>query len=654
MEENRHYRGFLQPLKGQQIPAAHVFLGVQVKGQPVKRLEYGPGADVPVEQLADLICGEYSRYENGVWGRTTELVTKTPATFWTWLIARARPRSCTWIWSLNAYASVTVLGLWHMLETKRFTLAGSDRELQGNKPLRQRKPWEGFIVCADPPTIISIRPTNSTATMKIVDVRNYGVKDYGDLTQLVAADLPNEDWQYDATMGKSYAAREFTAVSHFAKTWVQLVEREGLGSLQCTIAAQADAAFRSRSLEKDTVHVHDDAELLRLERAAVVGGRCEARQLGQIDGDIYHLDIMSAYHFAALNTPVPLHAIDAREAAIYGGSDRNGISVVHVADCDIRTNEPRYPVRMMCDKCKAWREQINSQLATRPCQRCITIYPVGEFRTVLCGEELLAAYKHGHIASIYAQQAYAASKWLHHWATMIQTLRGVYGVHGDTLLSGLIKRIGVSLYGKFSQRGICWRHIKGARHDRQWDTFFQHNGSTGEPELVRVLAGRVERQVRESEHFRSTPIVTACINAAIRCRLWEMLGTCVSGRVYYYNTDSLWTDSTAAGELDDAGWVRPGVTGFLRLKGVYGKLDVRGLNHYVYDDVTVRAGCPLWMSDTCSGDGHTEPIEPITAACIAGRPPSSAVAPTAKECAERYRHGIVLSDGRVVPHVLKK
>jgi hypothetical protein len=217
---------------------------------------------------------------------------------------------------------------------------------------------------------------------------------------------------------------------------------------------------------------------------------------------------------------------------------------------------------------------------------------------------------------------------------------------GNRALEDVAKALGVSLVGKFAQRGRHWEDT--GRRDEA-DRWYQrtYHGADGKAVPVRCLAGRLQRQVDHGETRESMPALAAYVYAEGRRRLWG--AQLVAGRdeVYYSCVDSLFVSRLGYERLQVSGLLGSGQPGSLRLVEVHDWMEVYGLNHWRTPSRYVAAGVPravpsAWMhrkARTQVGEGH---------------------APTAEEYlahVERispYRHGVRGADGRVSPWEIRE
>src|SRR5262249_22967177 len=125
------------------------------------------------------------------------------------------------------------------------------------------------LLLCDPPTALRLSRPDSASSVLLLDSRNYWVD-----------------------VGTSTADRQ--ALGAFARGMVKALGDAQMGSLQVTTGAQALYGFRKSYMgTRPYTHMHADA--LRLERAALHGGRAECYRLGRVEGPVYCLDWTGFY-----------------------------------------------------------------------------------------------------------------------------------------------------------------------------------------------------------------------------------------------------------------------------------------------------------------------------------------------------------------------
>jgi hypothetical protein len=105
------------------------------------------------------------------------------------------------------------------------------------------------------------------------------------------------------------------------------------------------------------------------------------------------------------------------------------------------------------------------------------------------------------------------------WAECILRLRTDARLLEDGALEAFAKALGVSLVGKFAQRGVHWEDTGREDRSDRWYQKTYHDGD-GKTVPIRCLAGRLQRQVDHGETRESMPAVAAYVYAEGRRRLW--------------------------------------------------------------------------------------------------------------------------------------
>lgn len=189
--------------------------------------------------------------------------------------------------------------------------------------------------------------------------------------QLPADDASEEDWL-------RYCCNDVDVLQRAVLELMQWWDDNKLGHWSSSGAATGFNAMRHMCQGKQIV-IDPDPEARAFERESIYGGRRDATRHGPvIGGPFVHIDFAMAHATCAANLPLPI-----RRHASFTGLDIAdkwldekywGI----VARVTINTDRPYYPVR--------WEREV--------------VYPVGRFKTVLCGPDILEARRRGHLEAI--------------------------------------------------------------------------------------------------------------------------------------------------------------------------------------------------------------------------------------------------------------
>jgi hypothetical protein len=590
------YTHCIYPVKGDRQPSRFIALAVATT---LPRLRKGQTRREP----------KLSRWAVETWscraGREGTVRAQTGqslAGLWDVLAAPLSLPGTTWLVCSPAVQVAALIGVFTRLDEGSLAWGMDEEgEVDHDGPGKTYKS-AGQCSLEDPPTLLDLKVPGRAGTLRIVDVRNWGV-------QLCAS-----DGRLDA------AAR---ALGEGIRSVVAACAERQLGSLQPTAAAQAWYSFR-RSYVRHKIMVHNRPECLWLERASLAGGRTECYRLGRVGVPVYQCDFSSHYCSILRDVALPVRL------RYHGGGDggllraeigeRRGI----VAQCKVRTDWPEFP----------------------HCRDGVTIYPVGTFWTVLTGPDLYPALDSGRVLAWGAWASYDLERAFRDWASSILSWRSDAKRDGNRALEDVAKALGVSLVGKFAQRGRHWEDTGRRDEGERWYQRTYHDGD-GKTVPVRCLSGRLQRQVDHGETRESMPALAAYVYAEGRRRLWG--AQLVAGRdeVYYSCVDSLFCSRLGYERLQVSGLLGSGQPGSLRLVEVHDWMEVYGLNHWRTPSRYVAAGVPrsgpsAWMhrkARTQVGEGR---------------------APTAEEYlahVERispYRHGVRGADGRVSPWVVEE
>lgn len=486
-------------------------------------------------------------------------------------------------------------------------------------------------------------------TIKFVDVLNYyngTIESIADSLSLPCPADP-EPWA-TVTQLTAWANQRAGIIHKWFEQWCQTIVDNQLGNIGDTVAKQSWNSWR-HSYKGTFPAVHDNEEILKLERQAYYGGRCECviigkaqtagiggsglhRENGQsnliVDGNtVYSLDFNWHYPACMLAGRYPISCGGfTGELPICGLAhmlDRNSL----VARVAVNTPTPSYPYR----------------------NNGITIYPTGRFVTVLCGDELELAVRLNHVEKVYECAWYKKADLFSEWVSRLWELRKVLRVSGLECNSRVIKLLGESLYGKFGQKTSGWKRSPETEPLKQFGEWWEPKEDATGFDRFRAVAGIVEKACERKEHRESIPIIAACITAAARVKLLNHIEIAGWNNVYYYDTDSIWVDADGYNNLRNAGCIENHQLGKLRLEGMYNDVAFRGIKHYQKGNDRIASGIPANAVDMGNGvfewDAAIRLHGIIKAGCQAGYGSGR----TRIHLPVMYRHGNVGTDGWVTP-----
>lgn len=597
----RRYPHYWWPLKGSSLPQRIGYLdcdGVAAEAT---------GRDgLTGEQLTawNLIVSEYRA---GMQAGTVRCSGDSAASLWGRLAQLLAGRSKLWLFCGPTGRVLPMIDFWQRLEDRKIVLAGRDWREQSAEDDSGESGDTGVCVLEEPPTVILCQLPDRPGRLLIADIRNYGAE----------TPLPGRDCRERAEHGMSGLGDIVSSLRAHGRT-----------TLRCTASSQAVSSLRSRD-ECVRLHCHTNVAATALERASYFGGRCEAYRIGELAGPIYHLDVRSMYPSLCLTLPIP-----------------TSLRCYHESERDARDAGTRRP------ECTIAHVQIRSAVPAYPCRRKWgTVYPVGVYDTYLAGPELRQAVAEGRVARWYSAAEYTCAPLLsglyHDWIERTQAAREA----GKAMLVQWCKKVMVGLVGKFGEPGKQWLPCPPLTELGPFGCTIRP-GPDGEPVRYRNVGWHTQREVIDGESYWSMPSVASWITSAGRALLNSYLALARMGHVYYVDTDSLICDGEAYSALREAGVIREGEYGYLRLMGTHRTGAIYGFRHYRLDDTVSCAGIPrgdirpgetrgqywwrrLGKDEIALGQAPTGREQLI--ACPPERP---------------YRHGHVGVDGTVTPLVM--
>lgn len=623
MERQAHY---LKTVKGGTLPRSILCVGVS--GVPgvggawsTSHIAY-PGCEIADGESANGGCRE---------------------SFWAWLqyVSRAAPGSL--VVFLGAVDCLTSLGFWDLLEDDKWTLSETDEKDYVHDKANRRGGFRGLAVLEDPPTIVVVKSAVTGHTVKIIDVRNYGVSTLADC---YIGPMPCGDNLLAAKVAAS-------AIAATMRQIVDVVSSNRLGSLKTTAASQAMHAYRYRFL-RSIILCHDNLPALGLERNTMYAGRCEAWHVGKVPRGVYNLDFKAHYPAAVIGQPIP-----ARLRGFVLGCEPSPVELMKrgflcISEVTLDTAENNYPVRFSSARHARAGLSTDRRTGNVLAKDGDLVYPVGRFATALCGPELSIAFSRGHVSRIHSTAWYEPSELFTQWACELGIIEEQAK---QTCLPGVrafVKRMRNSLFGKFGQWDWRWIDAPNTFARMPYDTWYGPNPDGGPAIRYRSIgwSAQMERKLGESQE--SCPAIAAWVYSLARVRLLMAIECAGRDNVYYMDADSIWCNHDGFRRLEEQGWINPNLPGKLVIKGMHESLTIYGLKQYVCDGKQIHAGVPNATPGSHLQGWMYRGKEKLGQSLPHGRAPGQEPISYSVRPSMVYRHGIVDVSGRVMPYVLRE
>lgn len=314
----------------------------------------------------------------------------------------------------------------------------------------------------------------------------------------------------------TYCERDVEIVQKAMNGWFDFIKAGGYGGYALTIPSQAFKAFRCKFYEH-TIYPHRNESMKKLERRAYFGGRTENFYQGEFrSGAFSKLDVNSIYPDMMRNNAFPTKLFDLfGEVSIEHLKKILEIYLV-IGEVVVNTEERVYPIR--------FKHKV--------------IFPVGEFKCVLCSEALLYAIKHNHIVKIIRGGMYEGRFIFKAYVDHFYPLKIAAKKDGKLLFLEQIKRMLTNLYGKFGEHHIIYD--KKEEFDGP-DCYRRVVTATGEG-IIGVetkLLNLIQSPIGEEDTGHTFYAICAHVTEYARFMMWRIFQAIGMQRIYYCDTDSL-------------------------------------------------------------------------------------------------------------------
>jgi len=336
----------------------------------------------------------------------------------------------------------------------------------------------------------------------------------GEAVGVVKPDLPDDDDSDAAWWARCDGDVDIlaTAVLDLMDWW----DRNRKGRWSITGASTGWNAYRHTPTTRK-VKIDTDPDGIAFDRLAVRGGRRDAWRSGSFRaGPYYELDVTDAHPTIAATLPLPcgrtahVRGVDADDYRI--GGERWGL----IAECVVRTSEPRWPVRL----------------------HNLTWWPTGTFRTVLAGPELAEARRLGELVSVGPGWMHQLGHHMAPWARWCLDL-----AHGRTDDAPAVARMaakswGRSVVGKWA--GHTHRTIRlGAAPSLGWGIERGYDHRSSARGAMVDMAGQRWWTVADQNTDNAYPAVLAWVESELRVRMARIIDLLGPDALLQCDTDGM-------------------------------------------------------------------------------------------------------------------
>lgn len=510
--------------------------------------------------------------------QTTSFVDRV--SLWQNIMDYTRPNYTTWIVGYNVLPQLILCGLPNQFQTGEISIdrPRSKRKREDND--EENVHQMGLAVIESPPTIIGCRVSATQGRLVIVDLANWfpGEQSTGKAAEGFAALIDNAAGHNDVPRRRE-TERYSESLHKTFETLIQWVKDNELGTFRYTASSQAYGAYRHRFMEKQ-IYVHDNEAIQELERRSYYGGRSEAFRLGSFGNDVFQLDVSGLFPSVMRSWECPYRLLRSEQREELIELEPAIDWSASCANVEIVTDKPLYP----------FRSDTN------------VIFPIGRFRTTLCGNELYTAHKRGDISKVGTWAEYKLAPLFNMWVDTLWAMRQNYRTQGNLLYEQFTKRIMNSLYGKFAQLTPAWINLPNDFSMLPWTTEQRHEFTTGEWTKYRSIGWQVQKNVGRKVRPQSFYAISAFVTAAARSRMDFLRHIAGRDNVYYQGVDSLIVSRAGYDRLQEQGEVADNELGKLRLQYQSDHCVIRGISDYEIGSRKVLSSRALNYETTPSGE----------------------------------------------------
>jgi len=265
------------------------------------------------------------------------------------------------------------------------------------------------------------------------------------------------------------------------------------------------------------IFIHEEENVVDLERSAYHGGRVECYYIGQLEQSQYVcLDINSMYPYIMMKEKMPTMLVDYGDSLSLNQTESLLEQYAVIAEVEIQTDDPIYAVKR------------DNKL----------IFPIGRFTAYLCTEGLKAALKNNHVVSIKRYSVYEQTYLFTDYVEYFYNLRQQYKNDGNRIYEQLCKYFMNALYGKFGQQ----RTLSEEKQDITFDGYYRepyYDLVTMERVMLTKMFNKLwteEGKINAKNTFVAIP---AHITEYGRLLLWDTIQKAQAESIVYCDTDSV-------------------------------------------------------------------------------------------------------------------
>ena len=409
---------------------------------------------------------------------------------------------------------------------------------------------------------------NSRTTISIIDNMNFftgALKSIGEELGFKKLKMPNEN--APIALWIKYCKKDVAIVTKCLMELSKISKQFGYGHLRLTRAQLAFSIYRSSFLEY-SIKLHNDLDILKLEKQSYYGGRTEAFFIGDTGKNKkYYVDFNSLYPAVMKN-----NEFSTRYYAKFKNPSNKKFAVYMkmfnvCAKVDIETDKPIFPY------------QTKDRL----------LFPIGRFTTYLAYPELQYAYDNNLIKKVHYGSLYRTAEIFTGFITHFHNIKTKAKKNNKPALTYFAKLMLNSLYGKFGQNtpSLIPLNLKSEkRYEAKIIIDFEKNKIFTEKTINYEVYEETAKQISKY----SSPIIASEVTSFARLKLWLAVEKAGINNVFYVDTDSLIVNQQGYDNLQNE--IKENELGFLELEKTSNHCIIHALKDYEFGSEIKLKGVP--------------------------------------------------------------
>lgn len=416
-------------------------------------------------------------------------------------------------------------------------------------------------------TVIKLEKDNLTIT--ILDSMNWFTTSLSEIGEGIGYEKGKVDFENvsDSDLAK-YCKRDVEILLYAFANYKQWLADHFNMDMGYTRGNDSMNIFRRNDAVMNLFYTNN-TDVIRLEYEGYNGGRVECFKIGDFtDTKLTKLDINSLYP-SVMETgrfSTKLMRYEYEPDMLFLQHDIRQFGVV--AKVIIKTDLPLFPKKTTAG----------------------LLFPVGEFETVLCGDELKKAMNRGLIQDVKEYAVYHQEPIFQDHMKKLFEYRQQAKALGQEANQMNIKLLMNSLYGKFGQmNGDLVKKYDYPIKDFGYVQVMKEDG-TGFTQCM-VINNEVFEQKKDTLTNHTFPIIAAEITANARNKMCDIFEAARWHNLYYTDTDSLITNDSGVRLLEQ--YIDNKKLGYLKDEGKSKNCIIKGLKNYSWNGKRTLKGVPL-------------------------------------------------------------